>query len=149
MKQIRKNKKYASLIIAFIFICLIVACADSLKNRLTNRLKNFKEALPDEIRTKFENGQYAEAGDLLDIKIKAIRSYTDKLDTDEKKKKYIRGDYKGIEEDLKEMGVPQDLLDFNKRYYKIIDYECIPMFSGQETVEFFRIHFKEKLDSMK
>ncbi len=133
----------------FIFILmLIIGCSDSLKYRLTSRLNNFREALPEEIKVKFDNGEYEEAGKMLDDRLIVVKSYIAQFDSDEKMKKYITGDYSGLEEDIKNIGIPQEVLDFNKKFYPIIDFECIPTFTGPQIVDFFKVYFKEKLESM-
>ncbi len=106
-------------------------------------------ALPDEIREKFDNGEYDNAGEMLDTRLLAINNYIEKFETEEKKKKYIRGDYSGLEKKIKNIGIPQGVLDFNKAFYKIIDFECIPTFTGHQVVDYFKVYFKEKLASMK
>ncbi len=147
----KRNKNFKifvfNLLLLGIFIFSFSNCGDSLKSRLTRRLNNFRNALPPEIREKFDNGQYQEAGKLLDERIQRIRGYIAQLPNDEVKKKFIRGEYKGIEQYLK--NIPEDDLDFNKRFYKIIDYECIPTFNGYQIVDYFKVYFKEKLETLK
>ena len=75
MKKIKRNKISIVFYIVALNLIILISCADSLKNRLTKRLNNFKDALPDEIRMKFDNGNYQEAGQLLDEKLTAIKSY--------------------------------------------------------------------------
>ncbi len=140
-----RRRYYVSIIIGLFLFFL--SCGDSLKNRLTRRLNNFRNALPPEIREKFDAGEYEEAGRLLDERLKRIRSYIDKLPDDESKKKFIRGNYEGLEEYIKD--IPKEDLEFNKRFYKIIDYECIPTFDGYQIVDFFKVYFKEKLETLK
>jgi len=141
-----KYLKIISLII--ILLVLVSSCQDSLKYRLRRRLQNFREALPEEIRIKFDNEQYEEAGIMLDQRLIDVKSYIDKFDTDEKRRKYIVGDYSGLEEDIKNIGIPQEVLDFNKKFYPIVDFECIPTFTGPQIIDFFKVYFKKKLESM-
>lgn len=148
MKKIKRNKISIVFYIVALNLIILISCADSLKNRLTKRLNNFKNALPDEIRIKFDNGNYKEAGQLLDEKLTAIKGYINRLDDNEKKKKFIRGNYSGLEKDIEKMGVPKELLNFNKKFYTIIDYECIPTFSGEQIIDYFKVYFKEKLESI-
>ena len=105
--------------------------------------------LPDEIREKFDNGEYDNAGEMLDARLLAIKNYIEKFETEKKKRKYVRGNYSGLEEDIKNIGIPQEVLDFNKTFYKIIDFECITAFAGDQIVDYFKVYFKEKLASMK
>lgn len=142
------NKNFLKLFITFLGFIFFITCGDSLKNRLERRLNNFRNALPDEIREKFDNNEYEEAGKLLDERLKRIRSYIDKLPDDESKKKFIRGNYEGLDEYIKKLNISEEDLEFNKKIYKVIDYECIPTFNGYEMVDFFRVYFKEKLKSM-
>ncbi len=144
----KKNNFLIFSIILIIFAGgFIVNCGDSLKSRLTRRLNNFREALPQNIREKFDNGQYDEAGKLLDERIQRIHSYITQLPNDDVKKKFIRGHYDGIEKYIK--FVPKNDLEFNKNFYKIVDYECIPTFSGYQVIDYFRVYFKEKLQTLK
>jgi len=140
-------KNFYKFVLCLIVITFFAQCGDSLKNRLTRRLNNFRMALPEEIRIKFDNGEYEEAGRLLDERLKRIHSYIDKLPDDETKKKFIRGNYDGLEKYIKD--IPKDDLEFNKKFYPIIDYECIPTFNGYQIVDFFKVYFKEKLETMK
>ena len=134
---------------AFMFILmLIIGCRDSLKYRLTSRLNDFRKALPGEIKIKFDNGEYEEAGKMLDDRLIVVKSYIPQFDSDDKKRKYIIGDYSGLEEDIKNISIPQEVLDFNKKLYPIIDFECIPTFTGHQIIDFFKVYFKEKLESM-
>ncbi len=143
-----KSKKIiSSLIFIFAVSIILGSCGDSLKSRLTRRLNNFRKALPDEIRTKFDNGEYEEAGKLLDERIQRIHNYIKNLPDDEVKKKFIRGQYSDIKEYIKD--IPQDDLEFNKKFYKIVDYECIPTFNGYQVVDYFKVYFKEKLKTLK
>jgi len=141
---VKRRLYFIGIMLLFVFA---LSCGDSLKNRLTRRLNNFRNALPQEIREKFDAGEYNEAGRLLDERLQRIKSYINKLPDDETKKKFIRGQYEGIEEYIKD--IPKEDLEFNKRFYKIIDYECIPTFNGYQIVDFFRVYFKEKLETLK
>ena len=141
-------KRFKPLILTVFVFILFVNCGDSLKYRLKKRLNNFRNALSDEIRQKFDNKEYDESGQMLDQKMKAVRDYINSFDTEEKQRKYVRGDYAELEEEIKRIGIPGHLLDFNKKFYKVIDFECIPTFTGLQAVDFFKVYFKEKLDSM-
>lgn len=145
-----KNKKNVIILsLLFVSIFCFIQCGDSLKSRLTNRLNNFREALPDNIRTKFDNEDYQQAGIMLESKLSEIKKCVNFFNTEEKKRQFIRGDYTGLDDDIKKNRINKDLLKFNKNFYKIINYECIPTFTGEQTVDFFKVYFKEKLDSMK
>lgn len=141
--------KRINLLLILLFTAGVINCGDSLKFRLTKRLNNFRQALPVEIKDRFDKGEYEEAGKMLDEKLAAVKGYVEKFDTDIKKRKFIRADYDGIENDIKNLGIPADLLEFNKKFYKIIDFECIPTFTGPQVIDFFKVYFKEKLASMK
>ncbi len=142
--------KHLKLLLMSIFVLVLtLSCGDSLKYRLTKRLNNFLIALPDEIREKFDNGEYEGAGEALDARLLAVNSYIEKFETEETKKKYIRGNYSGLEKEIKNIGIPREVLDFNKTFYKIVDFECIPTFTGHQVVDYFKVYFKEKLASMK
>ncbi len=136
------NKKIK--IFAILSVLIVgLYCGDSLKNRLTRRLNSFREALPADIREKFDAGEYDDAGRMLDERIQRIKGYIEQLPDDVTKKKFIRGDYEGIEKYLS--NIPKDDLEFNKRFYEILDYECIPTFTGYQIVDYFKVYFKEKL----
>jgi len=145
----KRRNNQASIAVLLLSLFVIAHCGDSLKSRLIKRLNNFKDALPENIRIKFNNGEYLEAGRMLDDKLNTVKTYIDKFNDEEKKKQFIRGDYSEIQQEIKKMEVSKELLDFNRRFYKIVDYECIPAFTGSQTVDFFKVYFKEKLDSMK
>ncbi|MDD5065753.1 MAG: hypothetical protein PHF84_01775 [bacterium] len=132
-----------------ILVLLAAGCGDSLKSRLTSRLNNFRNAVPEEIRTRFDKGEYQEAGRLLDEKIKAVQRYISLLNTEEKKRFFIRGQYEPIQADIKKLGIPKNILDFNRNFWSVQDYECIPTFTGSQVVDYFKVYFKEKLDTMK
>ena len=142
MKKIR-------IISVFILLAILISsCQDSLKYRLRRRLQNFRDGLPEEIRDKFDNSQYEEAGLMLDQRLVEVKSYIDMFDTDEKKRKYIIGNYKGLEKDIQEFKIPEKVLEFNQKLYPVIDFECIPAFTGPQVVDYFKVYFKEKLESM-
>ncbi|MBN1898047.1 MAG: hypothetical protein JW827_04655 [Spirochaetes bacterium] len=139
-------KRKIMIVIVGSVILSLLACGDSLKNRLTKRLNNFRQSLPDEIREKFDAGQYEQAGKMLEERLGRIKSYVNKLPNDEIRRKFIRGKYEGIEKYLN--GLSQQDLEFNKEFYPVIDYECIPTFNGHQIVDFFRVYFKEKLETL-
>lgn len=128
---------------------LCFGCGDSLKARLTRRLNNFRNALPEAIREKFDKGEYQEAGRMLDERILQVRSFTEKMPDENRKRQFIRGEYEGLEAEIKKLAVPAALLEFNREFWKIQDYECIPTFTGPQVVDYFKVYFKEKLDSLK
>jgi len=142
----RRNKIYIAGIVIFTLIVLN-NCGESEEARLQRRLNNFRKALPLEIREKFDKGEYEEAGRLLDERLQRIKSYLKLFPDYESKRKFIRGDYNGLEKYIK--NIPKEDLEFNRKIYKIIDYECIPTFNGYQMVDYFRVYFKEKLERMK
>ncbi len=144
--MLKRNKYFILLLMGIIFT---LGCRDSLEYRLTKRLSNFREALPEEIRLKFDQGQYEEAGKMLDERIVNVKKYVDMFPTEEKKRQYIRGDYQGIDSDIKKFKIPQSVLYFNKQFYPIIDEECIQTFTGYQVIDYFKVYFKDKLDTMK
>lgn len=141
-------KKNNVVLFSLLIIFLAANCGDSLKNRLIKRLNNFRNALPVEIRQDFDNGKYDDAGNLLDQKLQQVKSYIDGFTTEEQKRQYIRGNYKGLEQEIAKLNIPEDVLKFNKDIYPVIDYECISTFSGQQMVDFFKVYFKEKLETL-
>lgn len=144
----KKRNKLFSYFALVLFILSFVSCGDSLKSRLTRRLNNFRKALPAEIKQKFDSGQYEEAGRLLDQKLQQVKSYVNALDSEDHKRSFIRGQYEAVAKEVKALKIPADLLEFNKKFYPVIDYECIPTFTGQQMVDYFKVYFKEKLKTL-
>lgn len=129
-----------------LIILLIVACScgyDSERTVLGRRYNNFLKALPQNISEEFINKNYDQAKILLEERMDKIENYKNDMNR-ETRMQFIRAKYSKINDAIKD--IPQDDLEFNKKMFKIIDYECIPTFSASDIIDYFKENFRDKLE---
>jgi hypothetical protein len=135
----------------FLFVGLLLAVTigskDSEENQLTRRLAAFRHALPDDIRARFDAKDYSGSVSMLSAKLNMYRAYTNQI-APEKRINFFKAEYSQIPADQLNK-IPADLRVFYAKYYGVVDFECIPGFTVQETVDFFREYFVEKLVRIK
>lgn len=124
-----------------------IASKDAEENQLSRRLEAFKNALPQEVRQNFESGNYDAVKSDLSRLVGKYKSYESSFTFDEKPA-FLKAEYDALPAEKVE-AIPANLREFYARYFKVLDFECIPAFTEEEVVDFFREYFVERLAELR
>jgi len=148
--KLNKNSFIWIIIVVFFIGALLVVTVgskDSEENQLERRLKAFTDILTPEMKKAFDEERYDDVKTLLKTKVAEYKSFLSKLPED-KKIFWLKAEFDKVPENVVNE-CPKELRDFYKGYFKVRDFECIHAFTEEETVDFFKIYFVQRLAEMK
>ncbi len=145
----RKSAIGLGLLFLFIGLLMVVTIGskDSELNQTERALEAFRGSLPADLLQTFDGKDYAKATEMLKGYTSKVKEYA-KLFPLDKRVHFLKAEYEMLDAETLAK-IPDDIKIFWKKYYGVLDAECIQGFSDSDVIEFMRQSRVETIEKIK